>query len=179
MPEETLPIESLPLGVEAVEIHVPGSIANLGPGFDTLAVAVNLYLSLLVERREGLDGVTFEFVGCDPLGENLIHAAYAQLREEYARPLPSIHVEVRSQIPPRSGLGSSAAATVAGLRLFEVVSGVALGPTPLLAVAAALEGHADNVAAAMLGGLTVSCQTDDGGVTAVSCRGRRRYGCRC
>jgi homoserine kinase len=153
---DTLPIESLPLGVEPAEIHVPGSIANLGPGFDTLAVAVNLYLSLLVERREGLDGVTFEFVGCDPLGENLIHAAYAQLREEYARPLPSIHVEVRSQIPPRSGLGSSAAATVAGLRLFEVVSGVSLGPTPLLAVAAALEGHADNVAAAMLGVTAVS-----------------------
>jgi homoserine kinase len=75
---------------------------------------------------------------------------------------------VRSQIPPRSGLGSSAAATVAGLRLFEVVSGVSLGPTPLLAVAAALEGHADNVSAALLGGLTVSCQSDDGSVTAVS-----------
>jgi homoserine kinase len=115
-----------------------------------------------------MDGATFEFVGCEPMGENLIQAAYAQLREEYARPLPSVHVEVRSQIPPRSGLGSSAAATVAGLRLFEMVSGVALGPTPLLAVAAALEGHADNVAAALLGGLTVSCQTDDGGVTAVS-----------
>lgn len=168
MPEDTQPIDTMPLGVEPAEIHVPGSIANLGPGFDTLAVAVNLYLSLLVERREGLDGVTFEFVGCEPMGENLIHSAFAQLREEYARPLPSIHVEVRSQIPPRSGLGSSAAATVAGLRLFEVVSGVALGPTPLLAVAAALEGHADNVAAALLGGLTVSCQTDDGGVTAVS-----------
>ncbi len=168
MQEETLPIETMPLGVEAVEIHIPGSIANLGPGFDTLAVAVNLYLSLLVQRREGMDDVTFQFVGCEPMGENLIHAAYAQLRQEYARPLPSIHVEVRSQIPPRSGLGSSAAATVAGLRLFEVVSGVSLGPTPLLAVAAALEGHADNVAAALLGGLTVSCQTDDGTVTAVS-----------
>jgi homoserine kinase len=168
MQEETLPIETMPLGVEPVEIHIPGSIANLGPGFDTLAVAVNLYLSLLVERREGMDDVTFQFVGCEPMGENLIHAAYAQLRQEYARPLPSIHVEVRSQIPPRSGLGSSAAATVAGLRLFEVVSGVSLGPTPLLAVAAALEGHADNVAAAMLGGLTVSCQSDDGTVTAVS-----------
>lgn len=168
MQEETLPIETMPLGVEPVEIHIPGSIANLGPGFDTLAVAVNLYLSLLVERREGMDEVTFEFVGCQPMGENLIHAAFAQLRDEYARPLPSIHVEVRSQIPPRSGLGSSAAATVAGLRLFEVVSGVSLGPTPLLAVAAALEGHADNVAAALLGGLTVSCQSDDGTVTAVS-----------
>lgn len=168
MQEETLPIETMPLGVEPVEIHIPGSIANLGPGFDTLAVAVNLYLSLLVERREGMDDVTFQFVGCEPMGENLIHAAFAQLRQEYARPLPSIHVEVRSQIPPRSGLGSSAAATVAGLRLFEVVSGVSLGPTPLLAVAAALEGHADNVAAAMLGGLTVSCQSDDGTVTAVS-----------
>lgn len=168
MQEETLPIETMPLGVEPVEIHIPGSIANLGPGFDTLAVAVNLYLSLLVERREGMDEISFEFVGCEPMGENLIHAAFAQLRQEYARPLPSIHVEVRSQIPPRSGLGSSAAATVAGLRLFEVVSGVSLGPTPLLAVAAALEGHADNVAAALLGGLTVSCQSDDGTVTAVS-----------
>lgn len=168
MQEETLPVETMPLGVEPVEIHIPGSIANLGPGFDTIAVAVNLYLSLLVERREGMDDVTFEFVGCEPMGENLIHAAFAQLRQEYARPLPSIHVEVRSQIPPRSGLGSSAAATVAGLRMFEVVSGVSLGHTPLLAVAAALEGHADNVAAALLGGLTVSCQSDDGTVTAVS-----------
>lgn len=151
------------------EIHVPGSVANLGPGFDTLAVAVNLYLSLSVERRdETMDEVTFDFVGFDPLGDNLIHEAFNHLRHEYGRPLPSVHVEVRSQIPPRSGLGSSAAATVAGLRLFELVSGVQLGPTPLLAVAAALEGHADNVAAALLGGLTVSCQSDDGTVTAVS-----------
>lgn len=150
------------------EIHVPGSIANLGPGFDTLAVAVNLYLSLEVARRSGMDEVTFDFVGCDPMGDNLIHDAFNHLRHEYARPLPSLHVIVRSQIPPRSGLGSSAAATVAGLRMFELASGVSLGPTPLLAVAAALEGHADNVAAAMLGGLTVSCQADDGTVTAVS-----------
>jgi len=160
--------QAMPLGAEPVEIHVPGSIANLGPGFDTLAVAVNLYLSLLVERRPGMDGMTFQFIDCAPMGENLIQSAFAHLRHEYARPLPSFHVEVRSQVPPRSGLGSSAAATVAGLRLFEVVSGVNLGPVPLLAVAAALEGHADNVAAAMLGGLTVSCQSDDGTVTAVS-----------
>jgi homoserine kinase len=160
--------DALPWEAEPAEIHVPGSIANLGPGFDTLAVAVNLYLSLLIERRASMDEITFDFIGCDPMGDNLIHEAFNHLRHEYGRPLPSVHVEVRSQIPPRSGLGSSAAATVAGLRLFELVSGVSLGPTPLLAVAAALEGHADNVAAAMLGGLTVSCQTDDGTVTAVS-----------
>ena len=71
MPDERVPIETLPLGGEPAEIHVPGSIANLGPGFDTLAVAVNLYLSLLVERREGLDGVTFEFVGCAPMGASI------------------------------------------------------------------------------------------------------------
>lgn len=163
-----MPEPLTPLDVEPVEIHVPGSIANLGPGFDTLAVAVNLYLSLIVERREGMDGMSFDFVDCAPMGENLIQSAFQHLRHEYARPLPSFHVEVRSQVPPRSGLGSSAAATVAGLRLFEVVSGVSLGPVPLLAVAAALEGHADNVAAALLGGLTVSCQSDDGTVTAVS-----------
>jgi homoserine kinase len=167
MADERL-LDPLPIGADPEEIHVPGSIANLGPGFDTLAVAVNLFLSLVVERREGLDQVTYDFIGCEPLGENLIHGAFLQLRQEYGRPLPSVHVEVRSQIPPRSGLGSSAAATVAGLRLFEVVSGVMLGPRPLLAVAAGLEGHADNVAAALLGGLTVSCQCEDGSVTAVS-----------
>src|ERR1700759_1637006 len=113
MPDERLPIDTMPLGVEPAEIHVPGSIANLGPGFDTLAVAVNLYLSLLVERREGMDEVTYDFVGGEPVGENPIPSSFAQLRHEYARPLPSVHVEVRSQIPPRSGLGSSAAATVA------------------------------------------------------------------
>ncbi|MCU1312466.1 MAG: homoserine kinase [Acidobacteriaceae bacterium] len=160
--------DALPWETEPAEIHVPASIANLGPGFDTLAVAVNLYLSLVVERRDSMDEISFDFIGCDPTGDNLIHEAFNHLRHEYGRPLPSIHVEVRSQIPPRSGLGSSAAATVAGLRLFELVSGVSLGPTPLLAVAAALEGHADNVAAAMLGGLTVSCQAEDGTVTAVS-----------
>ena len=55
MPDDRL-IDSLPIGAEPSEIHVPGSIANLGPGFDTLAVAVNLYLSLLVERRRGWTG---------------------------------------------------------------------------------------------------------------------------
>jgi homoserine kinase len=73
---------------------------------------------------------------------------------------------VQSDIPTRSGLGSSAAATVAGLRLYEGIAGP-LPPQGLLNAACALEHHPDNVAAALLGGLTVSCQLPDRSVVAV------------
>ena len=84
-------------------------------------------------------------------------------------------MEVQSDIPLRSGLGSSAAATVAGLRLFEFIN----GPLPargLLNAACALEHHPDNVAAALMGGLTVSCQMPDWSVVAVKMRWPEQLG---
>ena len=80
-----------------------------------------------------------------------------------------MRVVVRTDIPMKSGLGSSAAATVAGLRLYEAIA----GPLPeqgLLNAACALEGHPDNVAAALLGGLTISCQMPDRSAFAVRMR---------
>jgi len=142
------------------EIRVPASIANLGPGFDTLAVAVQLYLRLTVARASGSGQLHFEFVNCQVDGENYIERAFRFAAQQRAASFPSLHVTVASDIPMRSGLGSSAAATVAGLRLYESVA----GPLPwqgLLNAACALEGHPDNVAAALLGGLTVSCQLPD------------------
>jgi homoserine kinase len=149
------------------EIRVPASIANLGPGFDTLAVAVQLYLRLSVQFTEGRDQLHFEFPGCVLDGENYIERAFRFVARQSEAGFPSLHVEVHSDIPMRSGLGSSAAATVAGLRLYEAVA----GPLPeqgLLNAACALEGHPDNVAAALLGGLTVSCQMPDRSAFAVS-----------
>jgi homoserine kinase len=150
---------------DTIEIKVPGSIANLGPGFDTLAVAVQLYLTLRVRRLPGTGHVEFRFAGYEPNGENHIERAYRALAAEHGDSLPSLAVEVRSEIPPSAGLGSSAAATVAGLRLYESVA----GPVPLQAllnVAYALESHPDNAAASLLGGLTLSCVMPDGSVHA-------------
>ena len=147
------------------EIKVPASIANLGPGFDTLAVAVQLYLSLRVRKMPGRGHLEFRFLDHELRGENCIERAYRSLAGEDFSRLPSLSVEVRSEIPMRAGLGSSAAATVAGLRLYEAVS----GPLPmetLLSAACALESHPDNAAASLLGGLTLSCQLPDGLVQA-------------
>lgn len=149
------------------EIRVPASIANLGPGFDTLAVAVELYLTLRVRvdhlHQGGLD---FNFVNCALQGENYIERAFRFLARQNSSALPSLQVEVQTEIPMRSGLGSSAAATVAGIRLYDAIAGP-LSPNEMLNVATALEGHPDNVAAALLGGLTSSCELPDGSSVAV------------
>lgn len=148
------------------EIRVPASIANLGPGFDTLGVAVQLYLQLSVEVLPGADELHFRFMDGELDGENYIERAFRFLANQSGGPFPSLAVEVHSDIPTKSGLGSSAAATVAGLRLYEAIAGP-LPPQGLLNAACALEHHPDNVAAALLGELTVSCQLPDRSVVAV------------
>jgi homoserine kinase len=156
-------------GHEAFEIKVPASIANLGPGFDTLAVAVQLYLRLTVRTIAGHDRLEFRFLDHELCGENYIERAFRFLARQNPVSFPSLHVEVRSEIPMRGGLGSSAAATVAGLRLYEALA----GPLPIQAIvnaACALEAHPDNASAALLGGLTTSCQLPDGSVYATSFR---------
>jgi homoserine kinase len=150
---------------DSFEIKVPGSIANLGPGFDTLAVAVQLYLMLKVTKLPGHGRLGFRFSGHDPCGENGIERAYRYLAGRDADRLPSLSVEVCSEIPPGAGLGSSAAATVAGLRLYEAVAGPQ-SMQKLLNAACALESHPDNAAASLLGGLTLSCEMSDKSVYA-------------
>ena len=148
------------------EISVPGSIGNLGPGFDTLAVAVQLYLHLDITVLPGCNQLQFRFFDCHIDGENYIERAFRLLAGQAGESHPSLRVDVRSEIPMKGGLGSSAAATVAGLRLWEAIS----GPLPvqgLLNAACALEGHPDNVAASLLGGLTISCQLPDHSAFAV------------
>ncbi len=151
---------------EKFTIRVPASIANLGPGFDTLAVAVQLYLHLDVTVLPGENQLRFHFANCPVDGENYIERAFRFLARQRGANHPSLRIEVRSEIPMKGGLGSSAAATVAGLRLYESMAGP-LAVQGLLNAACALEGHPDNVAAALLGGLTISCQMPDRSVFAV------------
>jgi threonine synthase len=159
-------------GGSGPQIAVPGSVANLGPGFDALAVAVQAYLRLDVTRiqPDAPGELAFTFVGGPALvGENRIERAFRRAAERYGGTVPGLAVEVRSEIPMRAGLGSSAAATVAGLRLYEAFASPRATPD-LLALATEIEGHPDNAAAALVGGLALSCQFADGRVEARSWR---------
>ncbi|MBI4455984.1 MAG: homoserine kinase [Acidobacteria bacterium] len=157
--------------LEGTEISIPASIANLGPGLDTLAVAVQLYLRVRLCKMSsvGTNDLKFDFVGHTLDGENLIERAFRFLAMKDSTDFPSMRLEVRSEIPIRAGLGSSSAAIVAGLELYQRIAG-SRSLRESLAVAAYLEGHPDNVSAALLGGLTGSCQLADGTVSALSCR---------
>jgi homoserine kinase len=148
------------------EIAVPASIANLGPGLDTLGLAVALYLRVTVTKVIDDDAGRLNCRFCDgPIGgPNRIQHGFDSMGSR--RRLPSLDVEVRSDIPLRGGLGSSAAATIAGIRLRELVDGKRTGDEILFA-ASKIEGHPDNAAAAILGGVT-SCCTRENGTIAVS-----------
>jgi homoserine kinase len=151
------------------EIVVPGSISNLGPAFDTLSVAIDVYLKVRVVALlpESPDTIATTFAGAAPAGDNRIETAFRYARERLGQPAPGVRLEVESDIPVRAGLGSSGAATVAGLRLYELLTGARTNDD-WLPLARDVEGHPDNVAAALLGGMTLSCQDDDGRVTARS-----------
>ncbi|MGH9315312.1 MAG: homoserine kinase [Vicinamibacterales bacterium] len=157
----------MPPPADEGEIVVPGSISNLGPALDTLSVAVELYLRVRIVdvRPSAPDALEFDFVGRPLVGENRIETAFRHARAHAGTPAPGLRVEVRSDIPMRAGLGSSGAATIAGLRLYEAVT-APRPPEIWLALASAIEGHPDNAAAGLLGGLTLSCLHEDGCVTA-------------
>jgi len=132
-------------------VSVPASSANLGPGYDVLAVALSLSLRLEVEET-GTFSVESDTPGVPLDRSNLCVRAFERLR-----PADGIAFRIRSEIPAGAGLGSSAAAIVAGLaaadHLYEL-------DAPLLGHAIELEGHPDNVAAALLGGFVVCADGD-------------------
>src|SRR5262245_24392595 len=109
---------------ESNDILVPGSISNLGPAFDTLSVAVDLYLRVrILDRLPSSPGtLDFKFLGVAPAGENRIATAFRLAEERIGMMRPGLRVEVQSDIPVRAGLGSSGAATIAGLKLYETVT---------------------------------------------------------
>jgi len=144
------------------ETPAPASISNLGPGFDTLGVAVSLYLRVRVAAvvEDGRGRLECRFSNGPLGGPNRIEEAFRN-GSPPKRQLPSLVVDVRSDIPLRSGLGSSAAATIAGLRLRDLVDGTRTNDE-LLRNATEIEGHPDNVAPALYGGFTVAYRDREG-----------------
>jgi homoserine kinase len=142
-------------------VRVPATSANLGPGFDALGLALGLYD--VVEAEVVPDGLEVEVTGQGaghvPLGEEhlVVRAVRAAGRSWGLPHLPGLRLRAHNAIPHGRGLGSSAAAAVAGVVLADLLAPALEGaPRDLLAVACRLEGHPDNAAAALLGGLTIA-----------------------
>src|SRR5690349_11984563 len=151
-----------------IRVRVPASSANLGAGFDALALALALYLRCTLRPSSG--GLKISASGTDaaeiPRDEsNLVWKTFARLAGEKAG--KDFELEIVNEIPIGGGLGSSAAAIVAGLALANAWSGSNRPKQRIIEIATGLEGHPDNVAAASLGGLVVSCQAEDGRILAV------------
>ena len=152
-----------------VHVRVPATSANLGPGFDALGLALTLYNDVVAEEREGVS-VAIEGEGAERLARdasNVVARGVKLAYEAAGRTFKGCALECVNRIPTARGLGSSAAAWVGGLAAGNALCGSPLSRDTLLALAARAEGHPDNVAAAVFGGLTVSCGTRDG-VTAVT-----------
>src|SRR4051794_27954831 len=140
-------------------VKVPASSANLGPGYDVLAAALAMHLELEVEET-GTFSVEAEGLEVPLDRSNLCVRSFETLR-----PADGIAFRIKSEIPLAAGLGSSAAAIVAGLLAADHLYELAQEPEDVLARAAEIEGHPDNVAAALFGGFVV-CASDDGALTA-------------
>ena len=152
----------------SVTVRVPATTANLGPGFDTLGLALSLYDELTVTVRDA-PGATVEVIGVGadevPTDEsNLVVTAIAYTFVAYSQPLPGLDLVARNNIPHGRGLGSSGAAIVSGIMAAKgLLHGIVdIDSSALLALATALEGHPDNVAPALFGGLTIAWTTDAG-----------------
>jgi homoserine kinase len=155
----------------SIDVRVPATSANLGPGFDVLGLALGLYNEIVYDEADGVT-VAIEGEGAGRLdtgAANVVARAARMAYEAAGRRFPGAAIRCLNRIPPARGLGSSASAWVGGLVAANAMLGSPLDRDALLALAYRAEGHPDNVAAALLGGLTVSCVSGES-VAAVSLR---------
>jgi homoserine kinase len=152
----------------SVSVKVPATSANLGPGFDTLGLALALYDELTVTVREQ-PGATVDVRGVGagdvPTDEsNLVVRAIAHAFAAYDQPMPGLDLVAHNVIPHGRGMGSSGAAIVAGILAAKgLLEGtVEMDADALLGLATDLEGHPDNVAPALFGGLTIAWVGQEG-----------------
>ncbi|MEY2694382.1 MAG: hypothetical protein RL142_730 [Actinomycetota bacterium] len=158
---------AVPIG-RKVSVKVPATSANLGPGFDTLGMALSFYDELEVEAVTG-SGAVVEVIG-EGAGEvptdssNLVVRSIAYVFEKRGQALPGLKLSAHNIIPHGRGMGSSGAAVVSGIMAAKgLLEGLEeFTPQDLLQLATDLEGHPDNVAPALFGGLTIAWEDAKG-----------------
>jgi homoserine kinase len=143
-----------------IKITVPATSANFGPGFDCLGIALNLYNTFIFEAIE--KGI--EFIGCSEEfknEDNLVYTSMKKCFEEIGYNPSGIRINMQCDIPVSRGLGSSAACILAGVMAANEMAGGPLNKAEILKVAVEIEGHPDNIAPALYGGMAVSIKDEE------------------
>jgi len=153
------------------EVRVPASTSNLGPGFDCFGLALKLYLTVrataVPDASEPCRVTTTGAKENEALPRNSVNLIYRAMSFAARREgvlLPCVELTAHNDIPLASGLGSSAAAIVAGIKLSALLTGISISDQTILNYATEFEGHPDNVAASIYGGFLASCIRSDGTV---------------
>jgi homoserine kinase len=157
----------------AVEVRVPASTSNLGSGFDCFGLALKLYLTVGASLiPDSLDpciirssGENHDSIPCNK--DNLIYRAMLLAAEREGIELPPVQLNIHNDIPLGRGLGSSAAAIIAGISLFAALCNHKISDEAILRYATEFEGHADNIGAALYGNWVVTCIKNDRDVLLV------------
>jgi len=146
-------------------VRVPASASNLGPGFDLAGLALSLYLEVRATPRPEAPAHSWRATPADAPwpapADNLVLRAFDAARTRFGGPSHAFAFDAATEIPLARGLGSSGAAVAAGLRLASALAPAPVSPDALLALGVELEGHPDNVAASLLGGLTLCVPLPD------------------
>jgi len=156
------------------EVRIPGSTSNLGPGFDCFGLALKVYLTIRavvvenasVECRVRTTGAR-ENSSLPRNSTNLIYRAMSFASRRESLSLPRVDLAVHNEIPLASGLGSSAAAIVGGIKLGGMLCGKELSDHKVQNYATEFEGHPDNVGASLYGGFVTNCVGTDGDVSSI------------
>ena len=161
-----------------VSVKVPASSANLGPGFDCLGMALPIYNTITIEEtvlpgtgieinliseEETIDEMVFDSIPKDE--NNIVYKAVEMLYNSIGQEPSELRINIQAQIPITRGLGSSSSIVVGGLLAANKLLGSPADETALLAIATEVEGHPDNVAPAILGGVVLATQEDDGTIS--------------
>lgn len=145
-----------------IKVKVPATTANMGPGFDSIGMALQMYNIVYAEEiPSGLEIIVQEGSQDIPKDEhNLIYQTISKFYENIGKPLPGIRLIQQDHIPHTRGLGSSAACIVAGLHIANAMSYSFFSKEELVQIAAQIEGHPDNTTPAILGGMTIGAMDD-------------------
>lgn len=143
---------------KTVRVRIPASTANLGPGFDTLGMAFQLYTTITMRVAESTQIVMIgeELQGLPADKSNLVYKVAADLFEKAGQPIPELFIEIETQVPLTRGLGSSASAIVGALCGANALAGEPFSREQIFEMASRLEGHPDNVGASVFGGFIVA-----------------------
>lgn len=150
-----------------IKIQIPATSANLGSGFDSLGVALNMYNYVWMEEADEIDISSNDGMDVPKDESNLIYWSAQRLYQECGKTLPGLRIIQENNIPMTRGLGSSSACIVAGLKGANRFLGSPLSRHDLVNLACKIEGHPDNTTPALLGGL-VTAAMENGRVYSVS-----------